>query len=210
MTVAHKNDIQSAVAALARKDGVIVVPTDTTYGVICRLDFPEAIERIYSLKDRDHSKPLIILGSDPGKLLQWVTGDLTMALALASRFWPGPLTIVARATEVVPAGILAGGRTVGLRMPRHLATLELLSRLPSFSAASTSANVSGAGAPKDMKEVEDSLGDLVDYILPDCDEAPDGTESTIVDVSGGEPKILRAGALSEETVMSALTGIVRR
>lgn len=155
----HKHEVDAAVSALSTNDGVIAVPTDTTYSVICRLDRPQAIERIYSTKGRDRTKPLIILGSDPGLLMQWVTGDLRLALNLAVKFWPGPLTIVARATEAVPGGIFAGGRTVGLRMPSHAATLAVLSRLPRCSAASTSANISGQGAISTRQQVIDSLGD---------------------------------------------------
>lgn len=206
----YQGEINQAVHALGRREGVIVVPTDTTYGVVCRLDYPLAIERIYTLKGRDRSKPLIVLGSDPGLLLQSVTGDLRAALALASRFWPGALTIVARAAETVPAGILAGGTTVGLRMPNHRAVLAILSRLPRCSAASTSANLSGAGAASSQEQVIASIGDLVDMVVPDCGQSPAGSESTIVDVSGSEPKILRAGALESELVFSTISEAVRR
>jgi L-threonylcarbamoyladenylate synthase len=210
MTTSQKNEIERATGALHRRDGVIVIPTDTTYGVICRLDYPDAIERIYELKGRDRSKPLIILGSDPASLLRWATGDLRLAVELAERFWPGPLTLVVRATELVPGAILAGGKTVGLRMPRHEAALALLARTKNGSVASTSANLSGAGAPRTKSEVESCLGDKVDYILPDSGQAPAGNESTIIDVSATEPKLLRVGALSEETLMSAVNEIVRR
>ncbi len=189
---------------------MIVIPTDTTYGVVCRLDYPEAIDRIYELKGRDRSKPLIILGSDPAALLRWATGDLRLAVELAERFWPGPLTLVVRATETVPGSILAGGQTVGLRMPKHDATLKLLARTKDGSVASTSANLSGAGAPKTLSEVEASLADKVDYILSDCGQAPAGNESTIIDVSSSEPKLLRVGSLSEETLMAAVNELVSR
>lgn len=207
--MAHEKIIEAAFDALSRDDGVIVVPTDTTYGLICRLDRPYAIERVYELKGRDRSKPLIILGSDPGCLLQWVTGDITIALHLASIFWPGPLTIVARATEKVPGGILAHGRTVGLRMPAHGATLALLSRLPRCSVASTSANLSGSVSPARYEEVVESVGSMVDFVMPDCDEPPAGTVSTIVDASGTRPEILRAGSLDPQVVLDAASEVAR-
>jgi L-threonylcarbamoyladenylate synthase len=208
--VDHKTEIESAVKALSLKDGVIVIPTDTTYGVICRLDQPDAIDRIYDLKGRDRSKPLIILGSDPNMLFLWATGDMTLALLLAERFWPGPLTIVLRATEQVPAGILAGGKTVGLRVPNHAASRAVLATLPRGSAASTSANLSGAGAPSRWQEVAEAIGEKADYIMPDCDEPPAGKESTVIDVSGHEPKILREGVLKKDEVFSIINEVVRR
>ncbi len=206
----HENEIEKAVNALSRKDGVIVVPTDTTYGVICRVDCPEAVDRIYNAKGRDRSKPLIILGSDAGLLFQWVTGDITLALVLAARFWPGPLTIIARAAEKVLPGILSDGRTVGLRMPKHTALLDVLSRLPRCSAASTSANLSGAGEPTSLEAVRQSLGDSVDFVMSDCGEPPAGSVSTVVDLTGDEPVVLREGALDKELLFSSINEVVRR
>lgn len=206
MLAEHRKEIENAVLALGRENGVVSIPTDTTYGVICRLDRPRAVEKIYLLKGRDRSKPLIILGSDPDKLLGWAAGNLNVARLLAARFWPGPLTIVVPAAEAVPPEIMAGGSTVGLRMPAHEAALSLLSSLPLCSAASTSANLSGAGSPDDIKQVIDSIGDKVDFVLADCGRKPAGNESTIVDVSGGRVNILRAGAIDPEEIFALVNG----
>ncbi|MBX9772395.1 MAG: threonylcarbamoyl-AMP synthase [Candidatus Obscuribacterales bacterium] len=201
-----KYEIEEAMAVecLSRGNGVIVVPTDTTYGLVCRLDRLEAVERIYELKGRDRSKPLIILASNTESILPFIEGAEDIVAKLGERFWPGALTIVARASAKVPPEILSGGITVGVRVPAHKALRALLSLLPEGVVASTSANLSGAPTPKVMDEVVASLADKVDYLMPDCDESPAGTESTIVDVSGDKPRVLRAGALAVDSVLKVL------
>jgi L-threonylcarbamoyladenylate synthase len=206
----YKTEIDKALRSLNRTTGTVVVPTDTTYGIICRLDRPLAISRIYEIKGRDKSKPLIILGADSNDLLEWVTGDLTLPMVLAERFWPGPLTIVARAAEAVPPGILSGGTTVGLRVPNHQATRELLSKFPRGSVASTSANTTGGGAPAKFDQVYNSMNERVDYIMPACGKEPAGIESTIIDVSGDEPVILRQGALDATLIWDCISELGRR
>lgn len=202
-----KYEIEEAMAVecLSRDNGVIVVPTDTTYGVVCRLDRLNGVERIYELKGRDRSKPLIILASDTKSILPFIEGAQDIVRILGERFWPGALTIVAKASARVPKEIMSGGTTVGVRVPKHGALRALLALLPDGAVASTSANLSGAPTPKVINEVIASLSDKVDYLMPDCDEPPAGTESTIVDVSGLEPRILRAGALPAASILSALS-----
>lgn len=200
-----KYEIEEAMAVecLSRSNGVIVVPTDTTYGVICRLDRLEGVERIYELKGRDRSKPLIILASDTESVLPFIDGK-DLVTKLGEKFWPGALTVVAKASSRVPKEIMSGGLTVGVRVPDHKALRTLLALVPDGAVASTSANLSGAPTPKVISEVIASLTDRVDYFFPDCDEPPAGTESTIVDVSSQTPRVLRAGALSAEVVLAAL------
>lgn len=202
-----KYEIEEAMAVecLSRGNGVIVVPTDTTYGLVCRLDRLEAVERIYELKGRDRSKPLIILASNTESILPFIEGAEDIVAKLGERFWPGALTIVARASAKVPPEILSGGTTVGVRVPAHKALRALLSLLPEGVVASTSANLSGEPTPKVMDEVVASLADKVDYLMPDCDESPAGTESTIIDVSGDKPRVLRAGALAADVVLSVIS-----
>ncbi|MBX9877911.1 MAG: threonylcarbamoyl-AMP synthase [Candidatus Obscuribacterales bacterium] len=215
-----KYEIEEAMAVecLSRDNGVIVVPTDTTYGLVCRLDRLNGIERIYELKGRDRSKPLIILASDTKSILPFIDGAQEVVQTLGEKFWPGALTIVAKAsarvpkeimsggtTVGVPKEIMSGGTTVGVRVPEHGALRALLALLPNGAVASTSANLSGAPTPKVMAEVIASLSDKVDYLMPDCGEPPAGTESTIIDVSGTEPRVLRAGALPAASLLSALS-----
>jgi L-threonylcarbamoyladenylate synthase len=204
MTDEIESKVEQAYAAVVKPGGVVVVPTDTTYGVICRLDDDAAIDRIYEIKGRDRSKPLIILSSDIASALQWIEADDTTVHKLAARFWPGPLTIVAKAKAGVPRSILSGGDTVGIRIPAHSATCRLISLLPNRSIASTSANPSGAGIPKDLAEVTKLMSALVDFILPDCGEPPAGTESTIINLVVDPPTVLRSGAVSNDEISQAL------
>lgn len=203
-TASYLQEIELAVSALSKPGGVITVPTDTTYGLICNLHDSDAVDRIYEIKGRDRSKPLIILGATSDSLLSFMAEQSDAAALLAKKFWPGALTIVAEAADFVPRGILSGGSTVGLRQPNQAVLLEVLLRLPQLAVASTSANLSGAGFPTSLQEVLDTVGSLVDYVMPDCGQPPAGNESTIVNVSQIPAKILRAGALSQEQIQACL------
>jgi L-threonylcarbamoyladenylate synthase len=198
--------IDQAVQALQKPGGIVVVPTDTTYGVVCRLNDLSAVDRIYQAKGRDRSKPLIILGAELESLISWIEGDVDVAYTLAKQFWPGALTIVARASKHVPREILSGGVTVGIRQPQHRATLAVLSAMPNGCVASTSANPSNQPIPRSFEEVTSLMSEQVDYIMPNCGQAPANNESTIVDISNETPRILRAGAINPELIQAICKG----
>lgn len=202
-------EIKIALEALDKEDGVIVVPTDTSYRLLCRLDRPRAIERLYSLELRDRSSSLVILGSDPQSLIDWITDDLTRPILLANEFWPGLLTVVARASDRVPAAILGPGfkyeLTVALRMPNHKVALALLSLLPDYSAATAGLHLPETVTNPQFSDIQQLLGDSVDYILPDLGQHPGWWHSTVVDVSDNdEARVLRQGEISEERVLACL------
>ena len=202
-------EIKIALEILAKEDGVVVVPTDTSYRLLCRLDRPRAIERLYSLEPRDGSSSLVILGSQPQSLINWITDDLTRPILLANEFWPGLLTIVARASDRVPAAILGPGfkyeLTVALRMPKHKVALALLSLLPDFSAATAGLHLPETVTHPTYSEIQQLLGDSVDYIVPDLGEHPMWWHSTVVDVSANEEaRVLRQGEISEEKILACL------
>ena len=199
----EQRQITEALRALEKSNGIVVVPTDTTYGVICRLDRKDAIARIYQEKGRDRNKPLIILGADIKSLTKWCGGKCDKLKLLGLKFWSGALTIVVPAASCVPRDILAGYETVGLRVPDHKGLRLLLEQLPDKSAASTSANLSGNGITKTLSEVQAALGGKVDFIMDNCGIAPQGTESTIVDISGDTPVILRSGAIAPAEILAA-------
>jgi L-threonylcarbamoyladenylate synthase len=199
----EQKQLHQALTSLENNDGIIVVPTDTTYGVICRLDRKDAIARIYREKGRDSNKPLIILGHDADSLENWAAAKHEQLRLLSKKFWPGALTIVVPAANTVPKEILAGLQTVGLRVPDHDQCRALLEQLPDKSAASTSANLSGSGIPKDLADVQATLHGKVNFIM-DSGSAPQATESTIVDISGDKPVILRRGAINPEDIFAVL------
>lgn len=198
---------QEAIRALG-DGGVVAIPTDTVYGIAVALDTPGGIERLFAAKQRPPDKAIALLLADAEQAP--AIGDLTpAATALARAFWPGGLTLVVprRADVPLPAaltgGELAPGAvpTVGLRVPDHDAPRTLarvLGPLPT-----TSANRSGEPELPDADAIEAELGEAIQLIL-DGGHASGGPASTVVDCTGPEPVIRRAGAISAERIEAAL------
>lgn len=186
---------------LLRKGGVIAYPTDTLYGLGANPFCRTAVGRIFEIKGRSAQKalPLLIGGMEEMEKLVAVKSDSAEVLARA--FWPGPLTLVLAKGSIVPDQI-SGGESVALRMPDHPIPLALVQSLGS-PIVGTSANISGGPDSVTAEDVRRSLGDLVDYIL-DGGPCQTGTASTVVDVTGSCPKIVRHGAISREDIGMAL------
>ena len=173
-------------AARLRQGAVIAFPTDTLYAVAARAGDPRAVERLYAIKARPTSQPLVLLvrgEEDFGELARLSVE----ARELIRRFWPGPLTLV------LPSRSQAG--TIAARAPDHPVALGLLSALGE-PLASSSANRAGEPPPSDADSVLRGLGEHLDIVL-DGGPCRLGQPSTILDLSGVEPKILRAGAIAE-------------
>ena len=188
---------------LLRDGGVVAFPTDTVYGVGVDPFQPEAVRRLYRIKGRPEDKPIAILvGSieDVARVAQ--TPSRTFS-RLADRFWPGGLTLIVETRELPPE-ITAGGSTVGVRMPDHPLTLELL-RGFGGPIATTSANRSGENPATSAEEVGAQLGDRVNLIV-DGGDTITKVASTVLDLSVSPPKILRHGGISEELLMECLIG----
>jgi L-threonylcarbamoyladenylate synthase len=178
---------------MLREGAVIVFPTDTVYGLGCRIDDDAAVRRIYTLKGRGTGEPLPVLLADPAQFEEYGRELTPAARDLARRFWPGALTIVVRRTDAVPA-LVAGGRdTVGLRVPDHRVPTQLIRAL-GIPLVGTSANTHGAPSPLTAQQVAFDLGDAVDLIL-DGGRCPVGRESTVVDATTDPPRVLRGGAV---------------
>jgi tRNA threonylcarbamoyl adenosine modification protein (Sua5/YciO/YrdC/YwlC family) len=181
--------LDDAVAALER-GGVVVVPTETVYGLAARPDRPEAIARIFELKGRSSDKVLQLLV--PGaEWLDRLSSPTETARFLAAEHWPGPLTLVVIASESAPDPVVSDG-SVGLRVPNHPIATELLRR--GGPLAATSANRSGDPTPTSVDEIRAVFGDGVDVYLDGGVIA--GAASTVVDATNETPVILRAGAIS--------------
>lgn len=188
---------------LLRDGGVVAFPTDTVYGVGVDPFQPEAVRKLYRIKGRPEDKPIAILvGSieDVARVAQ--TPSRTFS-RLADRFWPGGLTLIVETRELPPE-ITAGGSTVGVRMPDHPLTLELL-RGFGGPIATTSANRSGENPATSAEEVGAQLGDRVNLIV-DGGDTITKVASTVLDLSVSPPKILRHGGISEELLMECLIG----
>jgi L-threonylcarbamoyladenylate synthase len=188
---------------LLRDGGVVAFPTDTVYGVGVDPFQPQAVRKLYRIKGRPEDKPIAILvGSieDVARVAQ--TPSRTFS-RLADRFWPGGLTLIVETRELPPE-ITAGGSTVGVRMPDHPLTLELL-RGFGGPIATTSANRSGEHSATSAEEVGAQLGDRVNLIV-DGGDTITKVASTVLDLSVSPPKILRHGGISEELLMECLIG----
>jgi L-threonylcarbamoyladenylate synthase len=191
--------LQSALDLLEQGQ-LIVFPTDTVYGVGCLAFDKRAIDRLYSVKDRAFTKAIPVLLGDVADL-QKVTSQVgSVANRLASRFWPGPLTLVVLKNPKLP-GNLSPYPTVGVRMPDHPTALELL-RLTGPMAVS-SANLSNQPSARTAEEVLAQLGGRVPLII-DGGPTPGGVPSTVLDCSQAQPQILREGPITWEDLMAAL------
>ncbi len=189
-----------ATDALARGE-LVVIPTDTVYGLAARLDRPDALARIYAAKGRGAEKALPVLIADPARLLGLTDGVPAGAAAFAAAFWPGPLTLVLPRSAAVPDLVTAGGPTVGLRMPEHPFALALLAACGGALAV-TSANRSGEPSLREAAAVAGALGDAVDLIV-DGGPTPGGVASTVVALAADGPRILRAGPIDEAALRAA-------
>ncbi len=195
------SDVDRAIAVL-RAGGLVAIPTETVYGLAADASNPDAVRRIFEVKRRPPDHPLIVhIGADE-QLGEWTSTTPTSAAILAASCWPGPLTLlVPRAEHVLD--IVTGGRsTVGLRVPAHRLTLELLQRFGGGLAA-PSANRFGRVSPTTADHVCADLGEEVDFVL-DGGPCPIGVESTIVDCTVDPPQVLRPGAISADEIESLL------
>lgn len=180
--------IETAVDHL-RSGRVVGVPTDTVYGVAADPLQRSAVQGLFALKGRDRTKPIGLLLPDAAEASEWIEVP-EYASGWVKRFWPGPLTLVATASRRLPDGV--GDRlrhTVGVRVPDHPVARRLLSR--SGSLAVTSANQSGGEETLDDVAARATLGEAVALYLPG--RCPGTVASTVVDVTGAEPRILRTG-----------------
>ncbi len=192
----------SACAEVLRKGGLLAVPTETVYGLAASGLDAAAVEKIYEVKGRPAVKPLSLMVPGPEAMDRYCTDVPEAARALAEKFWPGPLTIVLKAKDIIPPIVRAGGDTIGLRCPDHPLTLSVLkeSGLP---LAAPSANPSGQPSPKTAQEVLSYFDGRIDAIL-DGGPCGIGTESTIISLANSPYRILRHGALSSEEIADAL------
>jgi len=192
-----------AVAARAlREGGLVAFPTETVYGLGADALSAEAVARIYAAKGRPPDNPLIVHIGRPEDLETVAREVPPLARALMERFWPGPLTLVLPRSERVPLATTAGLDTVAVRMPAHPVALALV-REAGVPVAAPSANRSGRPSPTRAEHVLADLGEAVDLVL-DGGPCPVGIESTVVDVTGPTPVVLRPGGLPREALEEAL------
>jgi L-threonylcarbamoyladenylate synthase len=182
--------------------GLVAIPTETVYGLAADAKNVEAVKKIFQAKGRPSDHPVIVHIGDISQLSDWAVNISDDAMKLAKHFWPGPLTLILQKKPGVSDVITGGQNTIGIRIPNHAVTLELLKQFGGGVAA-PSANRFGRISPTTAEAVREELGDKVDLILDGgaCDV---GVESIIVDVSTDDVKILRPGMISAAEIESIL------
>ncbi len=196
-----QTSIDRAVDVL-RRGGLVALPTETVYGLGADARNELAVRRIFAVKGRPSSHPLIVHLPDASRLSDWARAVPESARRLAEAFWPGPLTMVLPRTERASDAVTGGQDTVALRVPAHPVARAVLERFGEGIAA-PSANRFGGVSPTTAEHVRQDLGDAVDLIL-DGGPCAVGVESTIVDLSGSSPSILRPGGVGREAVERVL------
>jgi len=205
MAVATERSIGLEQAADAvRRGELVVLPTDTVYGLGTDAFSPDAVAELLAAKGRGRDMPVPVLVGSPRTLDGIATGLSPTARALVEAFWPGGLTLVARAQPSLRWDLGDTGGTVAVRMPLHPVAIELLTATGPMAVSS--ANISGRPPASTVDEAIEQLGEAVSVYL-DGGPSGDPVPSTIVDVSGPAPRLLRAGALDVTTLREVAPGL---
>jgi L-threonylcarbamoyladenylate synthase len=183
------------IAGVLREDGIIVYPTETFYGLGANALSSNAIKRVYRLKKRAPRKPLPVLISDQSMLPQITTGDPLHLQRLVSQFWPGPLTIILKASAAVPDELLGRKGTIGVRLTAHPWVRALVRELR-FPITATSANVSGETPISDPDKAMGVFEGAVDLIV-DGGKTQGLLPSTVLDLSEDAPRLVREGTIAK-------------
>ena len=195
-----------ATAAQSLKEGSLVTfPTETVYGLGADATNTKAVARIYEVKGRPTDHPLIVHIADLKYLKQWISNIPEYAIALARKFWPGPMTLILQRSELAKDFLTGGQETVGIRIPDNslaLGLLEAFHNLGGAGIAAPSANRFGQVSPTTAEAVQEELGNYLSDTDLVLDGGPSvvGVESTIIDCTGQLPKILRPGAITIEMI----------
>ncbi len=181
---------------------LVAIPTETVYGLAANAFDIEAVTRIFDAKKRPTFDPLIVHTHSFETLNEFAENIHPKLIKLAQIFWPGPLTLLLSKKSIIPDLVTSGLDRVGVRIPNHPLTLELLKQLP-FPLAAPSANPFGYISPTSAKHVNDQLGSKIEYIL-DGGSCQVGLESTIVGEEHGEIIIYRLGGLAIESIKEVI------
>lgn len=186
------NELIKEAAVLLNSGGLLILPTETVYGLAGDASNPHAIERIYRIKGRSFDKPLAISIASFDQL-DGLTSEITSdARSVMERFWPGPLTLIFKPSPAVGNDITRGSGGVGIRFPDHPLLLGIIREF-GRPIVLTSANLSGRPSPVTLAEAEELFGQ-VDLVI-DGAKTSLGRESTVLDLTQNPPAILREGAI---------------
>ncbi|HDP70510.1 MAG TPA: threonylcarbamoyl-AMP synthase [Actinobacteria bacterium] len=194
-------------AAILKAGGLVVFPTETVYGLGADAFNSKAVEKIFKVKGRAFNKPLSICISDVGSLNCLVKDPPNFTKEIIGEFWPGPLTLIFKKSDVVPMEVTCGKDTVGIRFPKNKIALSIISFCKN-PVALTSTNISGAASLVQVEQVLNYIGEKIDLVL-DGGKTEIGTESTILDLTVTPPVIIRKGAIAAKEIEKILgkTGV---
>lgn len=195
-------EIIARAAEVIKAGGLVAFPTETVYGLGANALDERAVARIFAAKERPADDPIIVHIASLESLYQVVADAPPLALKLAELFWPGPLTLVLPKNQSVPDLVTAGLPTVGVRMPAHPVALALI-KVSGCPIAAPSANLFGRPSPTHPSHVLEDLGGRIEVLL-DAGSTFIGVESTVLDITGSVPTILRPGGLSREELEKVL------
>jgi L-threonylcarbamoyladenylate synthase len=195
-----KTELLRAITVL-RNGGIVAYPTDTLYGLAVDPRSARAVARLLEVKERQPGHAIPLIAADVEQAREAALFD-ERADRLAASFWPGPLSIVLPAREVVRAEILAADGSVAVRVAAHPVPQALAAGL-GFCITATSANLSGESPTASPGMVARTIGNRIDFLLDDG-ESPGGPPSTIVDVRSSEPRLVREGAIAWDRVLRSI------
>jgi len=179
--------------------GVVALPTDTLYGLAADPFSAAAVARVFLAKGRGAERALPLIAADAWQITAHLGPLSATAARLAERFWPGPLTLLVAAPRALAGEVTGGTGRVGVRVPAN-DVARAICRAAARPLTATSANLSGEPATADPDRVERTLGDRIDLLI-DTGPTPGGAASTIVDLTGAEPVLVRAGAIGWDEIL---------
>ena len=194
-------------ARIIRNGGVVVFPTRSLYGLGADAFNAGAVNRIFHIKKRPANKPILVLIEDMDELNRLAALVPPVATAIMERFWPGSVSIVLQAKEGLSSNLTAGTKKIGIRLPGHNIAYTLVKAAGS-PITGTSANLSGSTGCFQVNDLDEKIVDSVDLIL-DAGSLRGGAGSTVVDVTGETPLILRQGELSKRDILNVIDNLSR-
>ena len=195
---APQRDAIDEAARWIRLGSIVAIPTDTLYGLAADPFNAAAVARIFAVKGRAAERALPLVAADAAQIARHLGQLPEMAVRLAGHFWPGPLTMLVPAARQLARDVSGGTGKVGVRVPADEIARAVCAAC-GHPVTATSANVTGEPAPATPDEVEGALGDRIEFLL-DAGPTRGGAPSTIVDVTGAEPQLVRAGAISWDEI----------
>ena len=205
-TIIRINEELNKPAEVLRNGGTVIFPTETVYGLGANALDPDAVKKIFIAKGRPSDNPLIVHIDNFEKIYDLVEEVTENAKKLADVYWPGPMTLILKKKSIIPDEVSAGLDTVGIRIPKDKIARQLI-ELAGVPVAAPSANLSGSPSPTAFNHVMNDMCGRVDVII-EGENAEVGLESTVIDVTGEVPVILRPGGITPDMIKAVCGDVI--